>query len=252
MLAARALALRAQAGAPLPECFATVPEPRDARGIRHPLPVVLTLCVAAVLSGETTVIGVGVWAAHAPQDLLAALGARRDTAGRYVAPSAPTVLRLLAALPAKVLARQVGAYLAGRHRRPPAHRTGRRGGAPWPGSAARRRARHSRSTGGPSAARPARTGSPRTCSPRSPTATGPCSPSTRSARRPTRSAASGLVGVEVLDELVQQRLGPGQPEPEGPADGQIVRERLAQRGCHRAPAGQGRASGRRPSRSTFA
>jgi len=117
-LAAHTVALRAAQGAALTECFASVPDPRDPRGIRHRLPVVLILCVAAVLSGESSVVAVAEWAGHAPQELLAAVGARRDRLlpGRYVAPSAPSVVRLLAALTAKVLARQVGAWLAGRDR----------------------------------------------------------------------------------------------------------------------------------------
>ncbi|WP_239396868.1 transposase family protein, partial [Frankia sp. CiP3] len=120
-VAAHALAVAAETGAPVPECFATIPEPRHSRGLRHPLPLVLTLCLAAVLSGETTVIGVAGWAAHPPQELLAGLGARREPADpdRFVAPSPDTVLRLLAALSARVVARQVCAWVAGRARRPP-------------------------------------------------------------------------------------------------------------------------------------
>lgn len=131
VLIAHALTPRAESGAPVPDCFATVPEPRGSNGLRHRLAVVLTLCVAAVLCGETTVVGVGDWAAHAPVEPLAAVGARRDPRehDRLMAPSRDTVIRLLAALPAKVLARQVGAYLAGRSRRAPSagpNRAGRR------------------------------------------------------------------------------------------------------------------------------
>ena len=36
---------------PLVEVFAKVPDPRDPRGVRHALPVVLTVAAAAVMAG---------------------------------------------------------------------------------------------------------------------------------------------------------------------------------------------------------
>ena len=47
-LAARAASLDAASGGNLLECFASVPDPRDARGIRHSLASVLALPAAAV------------------------------------------------------------------------------------------------------------------------------------------------------------------------------------------------------------
>ncbi|RNI16939.1 transposase family protein [Flexivirga caeni] len=43
---------------PLVEVFATVPDPRDPRGVRHALPVVLTVAAAAVLAGAKTLVAV--------------------------------------------------------------------------------------------------------------------------------------------------------------------------------------------------
>jgi predicted transposase YbfD/YdcC len=113
-LACRAAALAAAAGGRLLECFAAVPDPRDPRGIRHSLPAVLALCTAAVLSGNASFEDVTAWVHAAPQQVLAACGARRAAAGACVAPHPDTVVRLLAALGAQPLAHHAGAYLAAR------------------------------------------------------------------------------------------------------------------------------------------
>ena len=111
-LVSRAAALAAASGGNLLECFAAVPKPRDPRGIRHSLPSVLTLCTAAVLCGNTSIEDVTAWVHHAPQDVLAAAGARRDALGIRVAPHPETVVRILAGLGAQALAGHAGAYLA--------------------------------------------------------------------------------------------------------------------------------------------
>jgi predicted transposase YbfD/YdcC len=113
-LACRAAALAAASGGDLLECFAMVPDPRDPRGIRHPLPAVLALCTAAVLSGNTSLEDVTAWVHHAPQQVLAACRARRNTPGGCLAPHPDTVVRVLSALGAQPLARHTGAYLAAR------------------------------------------------------------------------------------------------------------------------------------------
>lgn len=74
----RAAALATASGGNLLECFAAVPDPRDPRGIRHSLPCVLALCTAAVLCGNTQIEDVTAWVHAAPQEVLAAAGARRD------------------------------------------------------------------------------------------------------------------------------------------------------------------------------
>jgi predicted transposase YbfD/YdcC len=107
--------------APLPaapgtllEMVAAVPDPRDSRGIRHQLPVILGLAQAAATAGCVTVTEIAAWAAAAPQDLLARLGSRRDPCGRRVAPHPDTVGRVLEALDPQPLADTAGAYLAAR------------------------------------------------------------------------------------------------------------------------------------------
>ncbi|MGD0609483.1 MAG: transposase family protein, partial [Streptosporangiaceae bacterium] len=95
-LVSRAAALAAASGGNLLECFAAVPDPRDPRGIRHSLPCVLALCLAAVLCGNT------------------AIGARRNAVGARTAPHPDTVVRVFTALGAQGLAHHAGAYLARR------------------------------------------------------------------------------------------------------------------------------------------
>jgi predicted transposase YbfD/YdcC len=111
-LVSRAAALAAASGGNLLECFAAVPDPRDPRGIRHSLPCVLALCTAAVLCGNTAIEDVTAWVHRAPQDVLAAAGARRDALGIRAAPHPDTVMRIFADLGAAALADHVGAYLA--------------------------------------------------------------------------------------------------------------------------------------------
>ncbi len=60
-LACRAAALAAASGGNLLECFAAVRDPRDPRGVRHPLAPVLALCTGAVLCGNTAMEDVTAW-----------------------------------------------------------------------------------------------------------------------------------------------------------------------------------------------
>jgi predicted transposase YbfD/YdcC len=102
------------------ECFASVPDPRDPRGIRHQLAPVLVLCTAAVLCGNTAIEDVTAWIAAAPQEVLAAARCRRDSLGVCVPPHPDTIVRILAELGAAALADHAGAYLARRAQPGPA------------------------------------------------------------------------------------------------------------------------------------
>lgn len=97
----------------LVECLEAVPEPRRRRGIRHRLAVVLTFAVAAVLAGADSVTAIAEWAADAPAQVLAALGARRDRRGRLVVPAPATFRRVLKRVDATALAAAFGTWLAG-------------------------------------------------------------------------------------------------------------------------------------------
>lgn len=76
-----------------------LPDHRKARGIRHPLSSILTVCVAAMLSGCHNATEIAEWAADLPEDALARLSVRRSPkTGKSVAPSEPTVRRTLNAI----------------------------------------------------------------------------------------------------------------------------------------------------------
>lgn len=59
------------------ELLASVPDPRSPRGIRHGLPGILAVGMAAVVAGARSFAAIGQWVADADADLLAALGSRR-------------------------------------------------------------------------------------------------------------------------------------------------------------------------------
>jgi predicted transposase YbfD/YdcC len=122
VLLRKARALRA-AGGSIRDCFECLAEPRDPRGLRHPLPAVLSLVVMAMLHGKTRLAAVTAWIAHADRETLELAGCRhRGPDGRPAAPSPKTVTRCLALAGAKALAAAVNAYLAaGVAQEPPAY-----------------------------------------------------------------------------------------------------------------------------------
>jgi hypothetical protein len=116
-LAAHTASLDAASGGNLLECFASVPDPRDARGVRHSLASVLALCTAAVLCGHASIEDVTAWVAAAPRQVLAAAGYRRN--GLCVPLDPDTVVRIFSALGAQSLAACTEAFLARRARQGP-------------------------------------------------------------------------------------------------------------------------------------
>ncbi|GGW46788.1 hypothetical protein GCM10010320_28840 [Streptomyces caelestis] len=72
------------------------PDPRDPRGVRHALAVVLALTACAVLAGATSLPAVGEWIADAPPQVLDRLGVCPDPVlPRRLVPAEATVRRLL-------------------------------------------------------------------------------------------------------------------------------------------------------------
>jgi hypothetical protein len=53
--------------------LAKVPDPRKRRGVRHSITTILALAVCAVLAGCRSFTAIGEWAAHASDQILAAL-----------------------------------------------------------------------------------------------------------------------------------------------------------------------------------
>ncbi|MFJ6687052.1 ISAs1 family transposase [Streptomyces werraensis] len=99
------------------ERLAQVP-PRDPRGVRHPLVVVLALTAGAVLAGARSLLAVGEWVADAPPALLERLGGVVDPLfPKRAWPAESTIRRLLARVDADALDRAVGAWLADRRTR---------------------------------------------------------------------------------------------------------------------------------------
>jgi predicted transposase YbfD/YdcC len=94
-----------------------VPDPRDARGVRHRLPTVLGLALAAVLAGSRSVYAIGQWIAGCSQKTLAAFEARVDpVSGRYVGPDEKTVRGLCARLDGDAVDAAVSRWLQRRVR----------------------------------------------------------------------------------------------------------------------------------------
>jgi hypothetical protein len=97
------------------ERLAEVPDPRDPRGVRHPLAVVLALAACAVLAGVTSLPAVGEWIADAPAHVLARLGVRPDPVlPARQRPSESAVRRLPARIDGDALDAAVGRRLADR------------------------------------------------------------------------------------------------------------------------------------------
>jgi DDE_Tnp_1-associated len=96
--------------------LAAVPDPRAARGRRHPLVAIVGLAAAAVLAGARSIAAIAEWAADAPQPVRAALGACRDAPDHFAVPAEATIRRTFSRLDADALAAAVGAWLADRER----------------------------------------------------------------------------------------------------------------------------------------
>jgi predicted transposase YbfD/YdcC len=94
--------------------FARIPDPRDPRGIRHRLPVILALAQSAVLCGCTGLSEITEWIGRAEQASLLRAGCRRGRGGLLAAPHPDTVARLFARLQAQHVADAAGQVLIAR------------------------------------------------------------------------------------------------------------------------------------------
>ena len=74
--------------------LATLPDVRKPRGVRHSYVTVLTITLAAIAAGCTSLLAIGEWASGLTQDQLATLHAARFK-GRYIPPSESAIRRTL-------------------------------------------------------------------------------------------------------------------------------------------------------------
>jgi len=85
--------------------LATVPDPRDPRGLQHPLPAILAVGLAAVLAGARSFVAIGEWVAHQSAPTLAQLGVTGQ------GPEESTIRRAFGRLEADTLDQALGAYM---------------------------------------------------------------------------------------------------------------------------------------------
>jgi predicted transposase YbfD/YdcC len=86
------------------DVLASVPDPRDRRGVRYSAMALLAMAVLATAAGMRGYAGFATWARTAPEEVLARLGVR------YRRPSEKTFRSLLSRLDAADLDRRLGAY----------------------------------------------------------------------------------------------------------------------------------------------
>src|SRR5438552_5495962 len=58
--------------------YAQVPDPRSGKGLRHPLPAVLTLMTVAILSGARSLYAIAQWGRLQPPEVVRTMGFARD------------------------------------------------------------------------------------------------------------------------------------------------------------------------------
>ena len=92
--------------ASLVEVLKLVPDPRARRGIRHGLPGIVAVALAAVVAGARSFAAIGQWAGELTGAQLAELGLPRG-----VAPDTSTFRKVLARLDAPVLDQLAGAFV---------------------------------------------------------------------------------------------------------------------------------------------
>ena len=78
------------------EALATIPDKRDPRGLRYPLPTVLTMLLGSRLAGGTSITEASDFGRSLSQDILKRIGSHRSPlSGRYTAPGGSTLHYIL-------------------------------------------------------------------------------------------------------------------------------------------------------------
>lgn len=90
-----------------------LPDPRHKRGIRHRKISILAISICAVLCGTRGYAAIYEWGKRCSQKMLERLWCRfDDKTQRYVAPSEPTIRRLLQSIDAEAVDQHLGAWLS--------------------------------------------------------------------------------------------------------------------------------------------
>lgn len=89
----------------------TLVDVRKPRGVRHPYGTVLTIALAAIAAGCTSLLAIGEWAGGLTQEQLATLHAARFK-GRYIPPSESAIRRALQRSDAEALDRTLEQWMA--------------------------------------------------------------------------------------------------------------------------------------------
>jgi predicted transposase YbfD/YdcC len=106
-------------GAGLLSFLSPLTDPRRRRGVRHGIASLLALAASAVLAGARSFTAIGEWVADASEEVLAALGIRRNARlGLRVPPDEATLRRAVRSVDADEVDRLFAAFLASRRPRP--------------------------------------------------------------------------------------------------------------------------------------
>ncbi|WP_143484185.1 ISAs1 family transposase [Acidithiobacillus marinus] len=98
----------------LRQIFFRLPDTRSKLGKQHPLPAILTVAVAAVLTRAESYAAIAEWGGRLTQAQLKRIRARFDPkTKRYLAPSEPTIRRVLQGADVEALDAAIGAWLLG-------------------------------------------------------------------------------------------------------------------------------------------
>ena len=91
--------------------LATLPDVRKPRGVRHPYATVLTIALAAIAAGCTSLLAMGEWARGLTQEQLKTVNAARFK-GRYIPPSESAMRRALQRSDPEALDRILAQWMA--------------------------------------------------------------------------------------------------------------------------------------------
>jgi len=106
------IGLNKQKAASLLEHLMRVKDPRKLQGIRHKKMTILAIVICAILCGARSFAAISDWGKNASQKTLARLGCRKDKrTKRYIAPSEPTVRRVMQTIDAVAVDKEIGAWM---------------------------------------------------------------------------------------------------------------------------------------------